>query len=56
MVDKEYIEWAVEYEADGQTFVYEADSEADARTVRAAVDGRLMAKQVFETSWLRSPG
>jgi hypothetical protein len=44
-------EYAVEYEMNGETFTYEARDETEARIVRAAVNGRLMVRSVFETPW-----
>jgi hypothetical protein len=53
---RQHTEYAVEYEVDGDTFMYEAEDEDDARRVRAAVDGRLLVRQVFEATWDDIPG
>jgi len=47
----EHQEWAVDYEVDGEPFMYRATDEEDARRVRAALDGTLFVRTVFEMCW-----
>lgn len=51
-VETEYMEYAVEYDLNGETFVTEpVDDEGMARLMRCALYGRVLTRYVFETAW-----
>lgn len=50
-VEAEYVEFGVEYDLDGETFVTQSESEDDARLMRACLNGTLVVRTVYETAW-----
>jgi hypothetical protein len=55
-IEAEYTEYAVEYSINGEDgFLISCDDEEEARQYRAALDGRIVMRSVFETSWADAP-
>jgi len=53
MTDRQWTEWAVEFDDDG--IVDWGTDEAEARAMAKREGGRLLVRKVFETSWLGDP-
>jgi hypothetical protein len=56
MTDRDWNEFAVEYEVEGVDYLYECgEDETEARTVAETLGGGVLTRRVFETSWLDGP-
>lgn len=50
-ITTEFLEYGVEYDLNGETFVQVCDDEEDARFFRAVLQGTVVSRRVYETAW-----